>query len=95
MYRFSMDGTNWIIRFSPHLQIDDDDKEIIIKSLTELGGKVAGHSHGDSFLFFDQKMGVVVFRIEKVPSFILTVSTIVPKDQWFVRNHSGIEPYKE
>lgn len=95
MYRFSIDGTNWIIRFSPHLQIEDDDKETIIKSLMGIGGKLAGYSHGDSFLFFDERMGVVVFRIEKVPSFILTVATIVPKDQWFVRNSSGIEPYKE
>jgi hypothetical protein len=92
MYRFSIDGREWILRFSQHLEIEEQEKESIIKSVMK-GPELRGFSHGDSFLLFDKEMGVIVFRIEKVPSFILNVSTIVPKEKWFIRNDSSIDPY--
>ncbi len=94
MYRFSMDGQQWILRFSQHLEIEDEEKESIIRSVIIGGAKLKGFSHGDSFLLYDKVMGVIIFRIEKVPSCILTVSTIVPKEKWYIKNDSSIDPYR-
>jgi hypothetical protein len=85
MFRFSFNGSDWIIRFSPELQVEAEDKEAIIQSLITLGPSLAGYSHGESLLIFDEDMGAIIIRTEKVPSFILTVSTIIPSCQWFVR----------
>ncbi|MGM0899827.1 MAG: hypothetical protein ACQEXB_01730 [Bacillota bacterium] len=93
MYRFSIDGRDWILRFSQHLEIEEKERESIIHSVIK-GPKLKGFSHGDSFLLFDKEMGVIVFNIEKVPSSILTVSTIVPKEKWFIKNESSIDPYQ-
>ncbi|KKK37660.1 hypothetical protein WQ57_13085 [Mesobacillus campisalis] len=95
MFRFSFKGSEWIIRFSPELQAEDEDKEAIIKSLITLGPSLAGYSHGESLLMFDEKMGATIIRTEKIPSFILTVSSIIPSNQWFSRKANGVEPYKE
>jgi hypothetical protein len=92
MYRFSIDGREWILRFSQHLEIDDKEKESIIQSVMN-GPELKGFSHGDSFLLFDKEMGVIVFNIEKVPSFILNVSTIVPKEKWYSKNETSIDRY--
>lgn len=94
MYRFSMDGQQWILRFSQHLEIDDEEKESIIRAVILGGAKLKGFSHGDSFLLYDKGMGVIIFRIEKVPSCILTVSTIVPKEKWYIKNDTSIDPYQ-
>ncbi|SEM82476.1 hypothetical protein SAMN05192533_10647 [Mesobacillus persicus] len=93
MYRFTMDGNHWIIRFSPHLDIEEEDKEIVIQLVLEFETKVKGFSHGESFLLFDDKLGAIIFRIEKIPSSIFTVSTIVPKDKWYKKTLLAIEPY--
>ena len=93
MYRFAIDGNNWIIRFSPHLGIEEEEKENVIRLVQEFETKVNGFSHGESFLLFDDKMGAIIFRIEKIPSSIFTVSTIVPKDKWYKKTSLAIEPY--
>jgi hypothetical protein len=95
MFRFSFNGSDWIIRFSPELQAEDEDKEAIIQSLITLGPSLAAYSHGESLLIFDEKLGAIIIRTEKVPSFILTVSTIIPSGQWFVKKPTGVEPYKK
>jgi hypothetical protein len=94
MYRFSIDGREWILRFSQHLEIEEKEKESIIQSVMT-GPKLKSFSHGDSFLLFDEELGVIVFKIEKVPSSILTVSTIVPKENWFNKNGASVVPYHE
>jgi hypothetical protein len=93
MYRFSIDGREWILRFSQHLEIEEKEKESIIQSVINWP-RLKGFSHGDSFLLCDKEMGIIVFNIETVPSFILTVSTIVPKEKWFSKNGALINPYK-
>jgi hypothetical protein len=95
MYRFSIDGSNWILRFSPNLEMEDDEKEEIIQSMVHLGPKLRGFSHGDSFLVFDKESGGIVFMVEKVPSLIVTVMTVVPEEQWFVKKSLQIEPYSK
>ncbi|MCM3672121.1 hypothetical protein M3181_24895 [Mesobacillus maritimus] len=83
MFRFSMEGNQWILRFSQQLEIGDEEKNRIIEHMNTVGENITGFSHGDSFLLFDEQLGVIVFMVEKIPSFILTVLTIIPEEHWF------------
>lgn len=94
MYRFSIDSDDWILRFSPHIQIELSIKQVIVSSIIQLGKELPSFSHGESFIIFNDHIGIIVFNVEKVPSLILTVSNIVSKDRWYVQKNLTIKPYK-
>lgn len=94
MYRFSLGEENWIIIFSPLLSLDSQEKEAVIRSIAMMGPEWAGFPHGESFVIFHDLIGAVVIRIEKVPSLILTVSAVVAKDRWYIKDELRIEPYE-
>ena len=94
MFRFWIDKEEWILRFSTHGQIENEIRQAIVTSIVQLGEKLATFSHGESFIIFHEKFGIIVFNIEKVPSLILTVLSIVPKEKWYVQKTSSIQPYQ-
>jgi len=93
MFRFSIDDDNWMLRFSPHIQVDQEEKDVIADSIILMGSGLHSFSHGESFVIMNDLLGLIVFHVEKIPSLILTVSTIVSKDKWFLQTDSGIYPY--
>ncbi|MDP4083516.1 MAG: hypothetical protein Q8934_02765 [Bacillota bacterium] len=84
MYRFSIDGENWILRFSPQIILDDDNKQAILQSLLHIGDELANITHGNAFMMLDQNIGAIIFDVERIPSFILTVSNIIPNERWYI-----------
>ena len=93
MYRLSIEKEEWIVRFSPHLSIDKEDKDAIVIPLMKLGNVLSSFTHGDSFIIINEKIGVVICRVERIPSLILIISTIVPKENWFIQTDSDIKRY--
>ena len=49
MYRFSIMGEEWILRFSPQLIIDTEEKQAILKSLMEIGNELSVDFMGKLF----------------------------------------------
>ncbi|PLS03543.1 hypothetical protein [Neobacillus cucumis] len=94
MYRFSIAGEDWILRFSPQVLIEADEKQAILMSLLHIGNDLAEFSHGDAFIMFTKKIGAIVFDVERIPSLILTVSNIVPEENWYVQEKNSIKPSK-
>ncbi|MEH7125215.1 hypothetical protein V7127_18545 [Bacillus sp. JJ1773] len=94
MYRFSIDKDDWILRFSPHVQIELGIKQIIVSSIAHLGKQLPSFPHGESFIIMNDQIGLIVFNVEKIPSLILTVSNIVSKDRWYIQENFTIKPYK-
>lgn len=94
MYRFSVEGEEWILRFSPQVFIDSDEKQAILMSLLHIGNDLSAFSHGEAFLMFTKKIGAIVFDVERIPSFILTVSNIIAEENWYIQN-SAINPIKK
>ncbi|WP_342432047.1 hypothetical protein [Neobacillus sp. FSL H8-0543] len=88
MYRFSIKGEKWILRFSPQLIIDIEVKQAVLKSLMEIGNELSEYSHGEAFLMFTKEIGAIVFDVERMPSFILTVSNIIPEENWYAHENS-------
>ena len=37
---------------------------------------------------FTNQVGAIVFDVERMPSFILTVSNIIPKENWYAHENS-------
>lgn len=95
MYRFSLGEESWIIIFSPHLSLETQEKETIIRSLAMMGPEWAGFPHGESFVIFHRLVGAIVVRIEKVPSLIVTVSAAVSRGRWYICDKESIEPYEK
>jgi len=89
MYRFSIMGEEWILRFSPQVLIETDEQQAVLKSILQLGKKLSTYSHGDAFLMFNKSIGAIVFTVERIPSFILTVSNLIPEENWYVFDPSG------
>lgn len=89
MFRFSMEGEDWILRFSPQLSIEADEKQAILMSLLQIGDDVTNFSHGHAFIMFTKNIGAIVFEVERIPSFILTVSNIIPEDYWYTEESLG------
>ncbi|MEH7352724.1 hypothetical protein V7150_04005 [Neobacillus drentensis] len=85
MFRFSLEGEDWILRFSPQVFIEADEKQAILLSLLHIGDDLTNFSHGDAFIMFAKKIGAIVFDVERIPSLILTVSNIVPKENWYIQ----------
>lgn len=84
MYRFSIKEEEWILRFSPQLFVEEEEKEVIISSISQVENELANSRHGSSFIIFSKESGAIVFEVERVPSFILTISSIVPEENWFL-----------
>lgn len=85
MYRFSINNDDWILRFSPKLFIEEEERRAILMSLLHIGDKLSSYSHGDAFLMFTKKIGAIVFSVETIPSFILTVSNIISDENWYIQ----------
>lgn len=83
MYRFSIEKDEWVLRFSPKLSIDADERQMILMSLLHIGEKLSKYSHGDAFIIFTKKIGAIVFTVETIPSFILTVANIISEEYWY------------
>lgn len=86
MYRFSIDGEDWILRFSPLIFLDDETKQAILQSLLQIGDDLGNITHGNALMMLDQTIGAIIFDVERIPSFILTVSNIIPTDRWYILN---------
>ena len=86
MFRFSIEGEDWILRFSPQVFIEADEKQAIMMSLLHIGNDLANFTHGDAFIMFAKKIGAIVFDVERIPSLIVTVSNIVPKENWYIQS---------
>lgn len=93
MYRISIEEEKWIVRFSPHLSIDADERDAIVAPLLKIGSALDKYSHGDSFVIMNEKIGMIVCRVEKIPSLILIISAVVPKENWFVQQDDDIQKY--
>ncbi|MBS4190956.1 hypothetical protein KHA94_12260 [Bacillus sp. FJAT-49705] len=93
MFRFSIGADDWILRFSPHIQIESEIRKIIVSSIIQLGNELPSFSHGESFIIKSNHIGLIVFNVEKIPSFILTVSNIVSKDKCYIQENCTIRPY--
>jgi hypothetical protein len=91
MFRFSINGEEWILRFSPQVFIDSHEKQAILMSLLHIGNNLSAYSHGDAFLMFTKDIGAIVFDVERIPSFILTVSNIISEDDWYIHD-SALKP---
>ncbi|WP_040208445.1 hypothetical protein [Neobacillus jeddahensis] len=83
MYRFSIEGEDWILRFAPQVYIEADEKQAILMSLLQIGNRIANFAHGTAFIMFAKKIGAIVFDVERIPSLILTVSNIIPEENWY------------
>jgi len=44
VYRFSIEGEDWILRFSPQVLIEADEQQEIVRSLLHIGGDLADFS---------------------------------------------------
>jgi hypothetical protein len=86
MYRFSIKDEDWILRFSPQISIDADEKQAILLSLLHIGENLSDFSHGNSFMVINKKIGAIIFEVETIPSFILTVLSIIPKEHWYIQD---------
>ncbi|WML45030.1 hypothetical protein [Neobacillus sp. PS3-40] len=86
MYRFSIDGENWILRFTPQIAADAEEKHAILLSLLKGRHKFLPIPNSDAFIMINEKIGAIIFNVKKVPSSILTVSNIIPKEQWYFQD---------
>ncbi|MGD6845050.1 hypothetical protein ACQCVH_21350 [Bacillus infantis] len=94
MFRFLIGNEEWILRFSPNIELDSEIKQAIYSSLIQLGETFVQSSHGDSFSIIDEQIGMIIFTLEKIPSLILTVSHVVPKERWYTQCNLSIKPYQ-
>ncbi|AYA76770.1 MULTISPECIES: hypothetical protein [Robertmurraya] len=94
MYRFSIDKEDWILRFSPNIQVPKDVQLTIVNWIIQLGNLLPSYAHGQSFLIKSEEEGIIVFNVEKVPSLILTVSNIIPKEKCFHQKGKLINHWK-
>lgn len=93
MYRFSIDQEDWILRFSPTVDVPKEVQLMIVNWIIQLGNLLPSYPHGESFLIKSKEEGMVVFHVERVPSLILTVLTIVPVDKWFIQEEKLIHKW--
>lgn len=88
MYRFSIEGEDWILRFSPNIELEGNEKRAILTSLLQIGKDLDSFSHGHSFLIFNKSIGAIVFGVERIPSLILSITNIVPRKDWYFQDPS-------
>lgn len=94
MYRFLIEKDEWILRFSPGILIDPEIKKALINSIVHLGNRLLDFKHGESFIIYEEKVGAIVFLVEKIPSAILTVSSVVQVDQMYRLEMSQLKRLK-
>ncbi|MHC0035726.1 hypothetical protein ACX9YW_02305 [Pseudoneobacillus sp. C159] len=94
MYRFSINGESWILRFSPHINLEQSERNEIVHLLIQLGKDLRKIPHGSAFSIFTEKMGLFIFDVERIPSLILTISNIVSKENWYVQKNSKLSPFQ-
>ena len=95
MFRLAIEEEEWIVRFSPHLSIDQEEREEIVEPLLRFGRVLSTFKHGDSFIIMNESIGMIVCRIEKIPSLILNISTVVPKNHWFVQKDHTLKKFSD
>lgn len=95
MYRFSIGNQEWILRFSPHIEIEPEIKQAIVSTILQLGSDLQTYSHGESFVIMNDYVGIIVFNVERIPSFMLTVSNIVSEENWYIQNNLTLKKYKQ
>jgi hypothetical protein len=83
MYRFSIDGEEWIVRFSPQATFEGEERTAVLKAINNFKKNLILFTHGDAFLVSDQTIGVIVFKVERIPSLILTVCHIIPEERCY------------
>ncbi|WP_462411969.1 hypothetical protein [Neobacillus sp. Marseille-QA0830] len=83
MFRFSIENEEWILRFSPQIVMEEAEKQAVLMALLHIGGDLKTFSHGSAFIMFTKKIGAIIFDVERIPSLILTVSNIIPKENWY------------
>lgn len=83
MYRFSIAGEEWIVRFSPQVTFENEKKDAILRSINKVKKNLGSFTHGEAFLVEDQNLGYIVFKVEKVPSLILNVCNIIPEERCY------------
>ncbi len=93
MYRLAFEEEEWIVRFSPHLSIDHEEREKIVSPLLNFDKILSSFKHGDSFIIMNDDVGMIVCRVEKIPSFILIISSVIPKQNWFVQQDQSINKF--
>lgn len=93
MFRFSIKDDNWIVRFSPNLNLEYQHKQAILNSIFQLDKELVNFAHGDAFAIFNDEIGLIIFNVEKIPSLILTISNIISKDNWYKQRDLKIIPY--
>ena len=91
MFRLAIEEEEWIVRFSPHLGMDQEEREEIVAPLLQFGKMLSTFKHGDSFIIMNESFGMIVCIVEKIPSFILIISSVVPKNHWFVQEDHTIQ----
>jgi len=89
MYRFSFGEEEWILRFAPQIAIEEEEKQNILIAMLQIGEEINSYSHGNAFIMFTKKIGAIIFVVETIPSFILTVSNIIPEENWYYQNSIG------
>ncbi|MFD2445779.1 hypothetical protein ACFSO7_17615 [Bacillus sp. CGMCC 1.16607] len=93
MYRFSINGENWILRFSPHIILEQKERQVIVSLLIQLGNDLSRFPHGSAFCIFTEKMGLLVFNVERIPSLIITISNMVPNENWYKQENDNTKSY--
>ncbi|UII54552.1 hypothetical protein LS684_12830 [Cytobacillus spongiae] len=93
MYRFSIEEEDWILRFSPNLQMEEAIKKAVIHSIMHLSKQLPKIPHGESFAIFNDEQGLMIFNVEKIPSLILTLAHIIPRDRWYKQQNTHLFPY--
>ncbi|MDR7238589.1 hypothetical protein [Neobacillus drentensis] len=91
MYRFSIEGDEWILRFSPQVYMDSAEKQTILFALLHIGVELDNYSHRSAFIIFAKEIGAIVFDVERIPSLILTVSNIISKDHWYNQDFPSLK----
>ncbi|MDQ0272041.1 hypothetical protein [Cytobacillus purgationiresistens] len=93
MYRFSINQQEWILRFSINVTMEKLEKQRVFKAIVQMGSELIHFTHGDSFIIIDKEIGMVVFNVETIPSFILIVSNVVSDEDWYMYDGQMVKRY--
>ncbi|OCA90859.1 hypothetical protein A8F94_03015 [Bacillus sp. FJAT-27225] len=83
MYRIAKRNEELILRFLPKLNLSLPVKEEICKAITAGQPDVSELASTGNALLFLKNLGAVAIDVERVPSLVLTVTAVIPKDRWF------------
>jgi DNA-directed RNA polymerase subunit H (RpoH/RPB5) len=85
MYRFLIKEDEWLVRFSAHASFGEEEKEAVLRSIKYVEKDLPLLTHGDAFTVLDKTFGFIVIKVERVPSLIMTVCSIIPKERCYFR----------